>query len=196
MNLSNAHEGVSWSKESRDQAMKAYDRMSSWYDFIAGNSERKLAEAGLKELGVNEGESVLEIDFGTGNILLDLAEIAGNSGNFGYMTEDLFGLPEISGNISKADVSSLKQIEAIISRYNTDYQLRKGICLIDEYGVPNQDLFSFEVRSIVEVAELLVVCRCAFSDSHISGDGSFSGFFVRLVGDGDFLSPAFVDSDA
>jgi hypothetical protein len=68
-----------------------------------------------------------------------------NSGKFGYLTDDLLNLPEINGNISKADTNALRQIEAIVKASITDYQLRKGIYLIDEYGTPNQELFSFEV---------------------------------------------------
>jgi ubiquinone/menaquinone biosynthesis C-methylase UbiE len=50
-----------------------YDRISRAYDLIADANERPAREAGLKALDPKPGERVLEVGFGTGNEVLDLA---------------------------------------------------------------------------------------------------------------------------
>jgi len=64
---------------SREQTRQNYDRMSRWYDLFA-SSEQKFTEAGLQILGVKSGECVLEIGFGTGHALEELARQVGESG--------------------------------------------------------------------------------------------------------------------
>jgi ubiquinone/menaquinone biosynthesis C-methylase UbiE len=65
---------------SKQVAKASYDRLSHWYDALAGNSERRFTEIGLQKLQVKEGETVLEIGFGTGRALVVLASLVGPSG--------------------------------------------------------------------------------------------------------------------
>ncbi|MBN2083945.1 MAG: hypothetical protein JW748_01885 [Anaerolineales bacterium] len=64
---------------SKEEAGAANDAMSGWSDPLAGGSERRFAEQGLRMLGVKAGESFLEIGFGTGRPRLELARSVGAS---------------------------------------------------------------------------------------------------------------------
>jgi ubiquinone/menaquinone biosynthesis C-methylase UbiE len=64
----------------KDEAKAAYDKMSRWYDVLAGSSEQEFVRLGLEKLGAAEGEVVLEIGFGTGHALVALAQSVGESG--------------------------------------------------------------------------------------------------------------------
>jgi demethylmenaquinone methyltransferase/2-methoxy-6-polyprenyl-1,4-benzoquinol methylase len=64
---------------SKEEAKASYDKMSKWYDILA-RAERKYGYAGLQKLSAKEGETVLEIGFGTGHGILALAQSVGNSG--------------------------------------------------------------------------------------------------------------------
>ena len=58
-----------------------YDRISSAYDAIADVGEHQARERGLESLAVEPGERVLEIGYGTGHSLVELAKAAGETGH-------------------------------------------------------------------------------------------------------------------
>jgi len=62
------------------QAKESYDRMSPFYDYFAGLFEQKYRNVALKRLNITRSETVLEIGFGTGHCLKQIAEAVGEEG--------------------------------------------------------------------------------------------------------------------
>ena len=65
---------------SKDEAEKYYNRISSFYDWLGGIFERKAAERALDSLKIQNGESVLEIGFGIGHCIQQIALLVGKTG--------------------------------------------------------------------------------------------------------------------
>ena len=95
-----------------------YDKIAKVYDLLSEHSERPIREAGLKMLAAAPGEHVLEIGFGTGHILAELATAVGPTGKvFGIdlsenmlaHARDLLGKMGLLGRVSLAcgDAESL-----------------------------------------------------------------------------------------
>ena len=63
-----------------NQTEQFYDRISHAYDLIADGGEHQARERGLELLDVRPGEKVLEIGYGTGHSLVELAQSVGDSG--------------------------------------------------------------------------------------------------------------------
>jgi len=79
----------------KEEAKRSYDRISRYYDYLTGAFERKYAEMALERLSVSEGETVLEIGFGTGHCLKRIAESVGPKGK-AYGIDLSTGMMEIS----------------------------------------------------------------------------------------------------
>ena len=65
---------------SKDEAKISYNRMSRWYDLVAGSSEKKYRDIGLEKLNAQPGEHILEIGYGTGHCIQALATAVTSSG--------------------------------------------------------------------------------------------------------------------
>jgi ubiquinone/menaquinone biosynthesis C-methylase UbiE len=65
---------------SKENIIQNYNRISKWYDTLAGNAETRLQEAGLRLLNPSEGECILEIGFGTGHSVVGFARAVRSSG--------------------------------------------------------------------------------------------------------------------
>ena len=64
---------------SKKQARANYNRLSRWYDWIAG-SEDRYRQMGVQTLNPQPTERLLEIGFGTGQCLLEFARQVGSDG--------------------------------------------------------------------------------------------------------------------
>lgn len=64
----------------KEAARASYDKMSRWYDLVAGSSEWKFVKVGLDLLAADLSETVLDIGYGTGKSVLALARAVGPNG--------------------------------------------------------------------------------------------------------------------
>lgn len=108
---------------SKDQAKASYDRLSKFYEVLAGGSERPSLDLGLQMLGVRRGETVLEIGFGPGKSLVNMARRVGDPGKV-YGIDISEGMLEVAqSNIRKAGLTSrtiLKLSEATKLSFDAD----------------------------------------------------------------------------
>ena len=66
---------------SKEDARNLYDRISGVYDWLGGFLERQPAQKALDYLVIQSGEIVLEIGFGTGHCLKQIAILVGDGGS-------------------------------------------------------------------------------------------------------------------
>jgi ubiquinone/menaquinone biosynthesis C-methylase UbiE len=86
---------------SKAEAQRFYDRISRWYDLLAGSSERKYKQLCLRQLAVVPGEQVLEIGTGTGECALAMARSVGETGKV-YGVDLSPGMLAVAGRKLKA----------------------------------------------------------------------------------------------
>ncbi len=67
-------------RRSKRDAMRYYDRISRYYDLMAGAFERKYALVVLEALSIQRGEKVLEVGIGTGHCMRSIVRSTGKSG--------------------------------------------------------------------------------------------------------------------
>ncbi len=67
-------------RHSHEGARRTYDRLARWYDLITLGQEDAPREAALALLGLQPGERVLEVGFGTGRALAPIARAVGGQG--------------------------------------------------------------------------------------------------------------------
>ena len=66
--------------QTKDETRAFYDKISGVYDFLAEHSEGPVRQTGLDQLALAPGGHVLEIGYGTGHCLLQIAEAVGPEG--------------------------------------------------------------------------------------------------------------------
>jgi ubiquinone/menaquinone biosynthesis C-methylase UbiE len=66
--------------QTKDETRAFYDKISGVYDLLAEQSEGPVRIAGLNKLALVSAERVLEIGYGTGHCLVQLAKAVGAGG--------------------------------------------------------------------------------------------------------------------
>lgn len=148
--MSKSDEKVLRVTRSKDVAKASYDKLSRWYDLIAGSEEKKFRKIALQKLNVAEGERVLEIGFGTGHALIALAKSVGSSGK-------VYGLDISEGML---DISQTRITKAGLSE-NID--LKCGDATVLPYADNFFDAvfmsFTLELFDTPEIQPVLQQCR-------------------------------------
>ena len=134
---------------SKAAAKASYDRLSRSYDWLTGDSEKKYKQIGLTLLDVHPGEKVLEIGFGTGKTLVELARAVGDSGR-------VFGL-DLSDGMRAVAEKRLQKAGLL------DWvELRCGDATLLPYSAGSLDAafmsFTLELFDTPEIPKVLAEC--------------------------------------
>jgi demethylmenaquinone methyltransferase/2-methoxy-6-polyprenyl-1,4-benzoquinol methylase len=78
--MSLTNDQISRVTRTKETAKASYDRLSRWYDLLAGTSEWKFVKVGLDLFAAEEGENILEIGYGTGKAIVKIADAVGDGG--------------------------------------------------------------------------------------------------------------------
>ncbi|MEO8028176.1 MAG: methyltransferase domain-containing protein [Bryobacteraceae bacterium] len=127
-----------------------YDKISGVYNLLAEHSEGPVLQAGVDSLALKSGERVLEIGYGTGHSLVQLAKAIGADGK-------VFGIDLSDGMMSKA--RERLEEEGLLARV----ELRQGDATRLPYKDGSMDAvflsFTLELFDTPEIPVVLGECK-------------------------------------
>lgn len=135
---------------SKEQARRNYDRLSRWYDRLAGAAEHRWTDLTLQMLEVESGQSILEIGYGPGRAVEKLAQSVGSEGKV-YGLDISAGMQEVArGRLEKAGLTE-----------RVDLRIGDAIDLPFDDGSMDAVLISFtlELFDTPEIPLVLAECR-------------------------------------
>jgi demethylmenaquinone methyltransferase/2-methoxy-6-polyprenyl-1,4-benzoquinol methylase len=163
--------------QSKEETKAFYDKIAGVYDLLAERSEQPVRRAGLKMLDARPGERILEIGFGTGHCIVDLARAVGPSGK-------VFGI-DLSDKMAQA-ARKVVQDNALEERV----ELIAGDALHLPYQSGCLDgvfmSFTLELFDTPEIPSVLAECKRVLKNggrivvvgmSRVSPDGLMTGIF-------------------
>ena len=136
--------------QTKSETKAFYDKIAKVYDLLSEHSERPMREAGLRLLAAAPGEHVLEIGFGTGHILAELANAVGPTGR-------VFGI-DISENML-AHARDLLSGKGLLDRVSLDCGDAESL----PYGDDSMDgifmCFTLELFDTPDIPKVLAECK-------------------------------------
>ncbi len=159
----------------KQQARSAYNKLSRWYDLMAGDFERKPRNAAIHQLAPGIGESILEIGCGTGQAVVGIAELVGSSGK-------VFGVDISSGMlaIAQARVKKMRLGDRVALLCGDGMQLQFDAECFDGILIS----FTLDLFDSPEIPLVLAECkRCLRTGGRISVVGlsrKYPNFMTEL----------------
>ena len=136
--------------QSKEETRAFYDKISGVYDVLAEHSEGPVRQIGLDKLALAPGERVLEIGYGTGHCLVQLARAVGPEGK-------VLGIDLSEGMRAQARVRLQK--EHLIDRV----ELSSGDATHLPYPNSSMDAvfmsFTLELFDTPEIPQVLAECK-------------------------------------
>lgn len=136
--------------QAKEERKAYYNKIARVYDLLAENSERGMREQGLQKLAVTPGEHVLEIGFGTGHCLAELAEAVGSSGR-------VYGIDLSENMVNRAEMllAAEQMTDRVELQVGDAEQLPYAADTIDAVFMS----FTLELFDTPEIPRVLAECR-------------------------------------